>query len=758
MNKITTFTAILAFSLSFAQQTPQLNKNNIKEVVKAMTLDEKIHFVSGIGMSISLGNDGPVAGSIGGKVVGAAGATLAIPRLGIPSVIMADGPAGLRIEPTIVNGEKIYTTAFPVGSLIASTWNTTLSTSIGKAMGNEVKEMGVDILLAPGMNLIRNPLCGRNYEYYSEDPVLSGEMATAAVNGVQSQGVGVSVKHFVANNQESNRNSVSALVSQRALRELYLRGFEIAIKKSNPWTVMSSYNKINDTYVSENPELLTTILRDEWNFKGMVTTDWFSGRKYANQVKAGNDLLMPGRKQEAKKIKEALDEGSLKETELDRNIERILQLVVKTPVFANYRYSQHPDFIANRAIAQQAAEEGMILLKNKAALPLSAGKIALLGNASYDTFVGGTGSGEVQSAYTISFYDGLKKAGFSLDENLKKAYLSYITEEKEKRPKRVSILDVIKPVEEFPISEEQLQQMSRNCEAAIITIGRNAGEGSDRSLETDYVLNDKELALIKATASAFHAQGKKLIVALNIDALVEVTSWQDLADALLITWLPGQEAGNAFANILTGKTNPSGKLPQTMALSYNDIPSATAFPGTPKRSPSESVYNEGIYVGYRYFSSFGKPVAYPFGYGLSYTQFEMKKLKAPTKFSKKLSLSVEVTNVGEVAGKEVVQVYLSAPAKSMDKPALELKAFAKTELLNPKQSQTLSFTLTPESLASFDTARSAWVVEAGTYTVKVGNSVENILQTATFTVPKEIVVEKVADVLKPNKAFDELKR
>ena len=758
MNKITTFTAILAFSLSFSQQTPQLNKNNIKEVVKAMTLDEKIQFVSGIGMSISLGNDGPVAGSIGGKVAGAAGATLAIPRLGIPSVIMADGPAGLRIEPTIVNGEKIYTTAFPVGSLVASTWNTTLTTSVGKAMGNEVKEMGVDVLLAPGMNLIRNPLCGRNYEYYSEDPVLSGEMATAAVNGVQSQGVGVSVKHFVANNQESNRNSVSALVSQRALRELYLRGFEIAIKKSNPWTVMSSYNKINDTYVSENPELLTTILRDEWNFKGMVTTDWFSGRKYANQVKAGNDLLMPGRKQEAKKIKEALDEGSLKETELDRNIERILQLVVKTPVFANYRYSQHPDFIANRAIAQQAAEEGMILLKNKAALPLSAGKIALLGNASYDTFVGGTGSGEVQSAYTISFYDGLKKAGFSLDENLKKAYLSYITEEKEKRPKRVSILDVIKPVEEFPISEEQLQQMSRNCEAAIITIGRNAGEGSDRSLETDYVLNDKELALIKATASAFHAQGKKLIVALNIDALVEVTSWQDLADALLITWLPGQEAGNAFANIITGKTNPSGKLPQTMALSYNDIPSATAFPGTPKRSPSESVYNEGIYVGYRYFSSFGKPVAYPFGYGLSYTQFEMKKLKAPTKFSKKLSLSVEVTNVGEVAGKEVVQVYLSAPAKSMDKPALELKAFAKTELLSPKQSQTLSFTLTPESLASFDTARSAWVVEAGTYTVKVGNSVENILQTATFTVPKEIVVEKVADVLKPNKAFDELKR
>lgn len=758
MNKITTLTAILAFSLSFSQQTPQLNKNNIKEVVKAMTLDEKIQFVSGIGMSISQSSDGPVAGSIGGKVPGAAGATVAMPRLGIPSIIMADGPAGLRIEPTIINGEKTYTTAFPIGSLIGSTWNPTLSHSVGKAMGNEVKEMGVDVLLAPGMNLIRNPLCGRNYEYYAEDPVLTGEMAAAMINGIQSQGVGTSVKHFVANNQESNRYGVSALVSQRALRELYLRGFEIAIKKSNPWTIMSSYNKINGTYVSENTELLTEILRDEWNYKGMVTTDWFAGRNFANQVKAGNDLLMPGRKQETKKIKEALDNGTLKEAELERNIERILQLVVKTPVFANYRYSQHPNFIANRAIAQQAAEEGMVLLKNKAALPLSAGKIALLGNASYDTFVGGTGSGEVQSAYTISFYEGLKKAGFSLDENLKKAYLNYITEEKAKRPKRMSILDVIKPVEEFSISEEQLQQMSRDCEAAIITIGRSAGEGSDRSVETDYVLNDKELALIRATASAFHAQGKKLIIALNIDAVVEVTKWQDLADALLITWLPGQEAGNAFANIITGKTNPSGKLPQTMALSYSDIPSATAFPGTPKRSPSESVYNEGIYVGYRYFSSFGKPVAYPFGYGLSYTQFEMKKLKAPTKFSKKLSLSVEVTNVGEVAGKEVVQVYLSAPAKSMDKPALELKAFAKTELLSPKQSQTFSFTLTPESLASFDTARSAWVVEAGTYTVKVGNSVENILQTATFTVPKEIVVQKVADVLKPNKAFDELKR
>ena len=758
MNKITTITAILASWLSFAQQAPQLNKNNIKEVVKAMTLDEKIHFVSGIGMSITQGSDGPVAGSIGGKVPGAAGATVAMPRLGIPSIIMADGPAGLRIEPTIINGEKTYTTAFPIGSLIGSTWNPTLSHSVGKAMGNEVKEMGVDVLLAPGMNLIRNPLCGRNYEYYAEDPVLTGEMAAAMINGIQSQGVGTSVKHFVANNQESNRYGVSALGSQRALRELYLRGFEIAIKKSNPWTIMSSYNKINGTYVSENTELLTEILRDEWNYKGMVTTDCFAGRNFANQVKAGNDLLMPGRKQETKKIKEALDNGTLKEAELERNIERILQLIVKTPVFANYRYSQHPDFIANRAIAQQAAEEGMVLLKNKAALPLSAGKIALLGNASYDTFVGGTGSGEVQSAYTISFYDGLKKAGFSLDENLKKAYLNYITEEKAKRPKRMSILDVIKPVEEFSISEEQLQQMSRDCEAAIITIGRSAGEGSDRSVETDYVLNDKELALIRATASAFHAQGKKLIIALNIDAVVEVTKWQDLADALLITWLPGQEAGNVFANIITGKTNPSGKLPQTMALSYSDIPSATAFPGTPKRSPSESVYNEGIYVGYRYFSSFGKPVAYPFGYGLSYTQFEMKKLKAPTKFSKKLSLSVEVTNVGEVAGKEVVQVYLSAPAKSMDKPALELKAFAKTELLSPKQSQTFSFTLTPESLASFDTARSAWVVEAGTYTVKVGNSVENILQTATFTVPKEIVVQKVADVLKPNKAFDELKR
>ena len=279
MNKITTITAILASWLSFAQQAPQLNKNNIKEVVKAMTLDEKIHFVSGIGMSITQGSDGPVAGSIGGKVPGAAGATVAMPRLGIPSIIMADGPAGLRIEPTIINGEKTYTTAFPIGSLIGSTWNPTLSHSVGKAMGNEVKEMGVDVLLAPGMNLIRNPLCGRNYEYYAEDPVLTGEMAAAMINGIQSQGVGTSVKHFVANNQESNRYGVSALVSQRALRELYLRGFEIAIKKSNPWTIMSSYNKINGTYVSENTELLTEILRDEWNYKGMVTTDCFAGRK-----------------------------------------------------------------------------------------------------------------------------------------------------------------------------------------------------------------------------------------------------------------------------------------------------------------------------------------------------------------------------------------------------------------------------------------------------------------------------------------------
>lgn len=756
--------ACLLFSTAvWGQQTkmPRLGRSTVKDVIAAMTIEEKINFVKGIGMKISNGDYGPVAGGILGRVPGSAGATMEIPRLGIPSIVVADGPAGLRIDAKRKGDPKTYyATAFPVGTALATTWNVPLVENVGKAIGNEVLEYGVDIILAPGMNIQRNPLCGRNFEYYSEDPLLSGEIGSAMVRGIQSNGVGVSIKHFAANNQETFRNSINEVISERALREIYLKGFEIAVKTSQPWTVMSAYNKINGEYSSENYSLLSTVLRDEWGFKGFVMTDWFAGRNYPNQVKAGNDLLMPGRPAEVKRIKEALDNKILSEADLDRNIERILTVLLETPTFKGYQYSNNPDLKAHAEIARMAATEGMVLLKNdKNALPYKSGKIALLGNASYDTFVGGTGSGEVNKAYTIPFYEGLSKHGFILNESLVKDYLSYLDAGKKARPARSNILEPIKPLKEMEINPETIQQLAKNNDIGIITIGRNAGEGSDRDINIDYYLNQQEMKLIENCADAFHAQHKKLIVILNIDAVVDVEKWKRRADAILLVWLPGQEAGNAIADVVSGKVNPSGHLTQSFPRSYADVPSAKTFPGTPAGHEETSVYNEGIFVGYRYYNSFNIPVSYEFGYGLSYTTFKPDNLTiSSSKFSDSLKASLNIKNTGKIAGKEVVQLYISGPGKVVNTPESTLRSFEKTQLLHPGQSQQVVFSIHPMDLATFDTSRNAWIVEPGTYIMKVGNSCKNIFQTATFIVEKEMIVEKVNDVLKPQVKIEELKQ
>lgn len=747
--------------LSQAKSAPQLTKDNVKEVIAAMTLDEKISLIRGVGMKVSNGANGPIAGSIDGKVLGAAGATTAIPRLGIPDIVLADGPAGLRIEPARFGEDSLnYPTAFPAGTAVASTWNTNLINRLGKSMGQEVLKFGVDIILGPGVNIQRNPLCGRNFEYYSEDPVVAGNIAAAIINGIQSNGVGTSIKHFAANNQETNRSSINVVVSQRALREIYLKGFEIAIKKSNPWTVMSSYNKINGTYASENADLLTTVLRKEWNYNGLVMTDWFAGKNYPGQLKAGNDLLMPGRNRETIDIKEALNDGAFSEKELDKNVERVLNLIVKTPMFNHYKYNNNPDLTLSAKVGREVASEGMVLLKNSGnALPFRTKKITLLGNVSYDTFLGGTGSGEVRTLHKVTFSDGLKLAGFQIDENLSMEYTAFLERKKAERPKRTSLLVSNKPVEEMYLDKDRLQKLANTTDAALITIGRNAGEGTDRSIDSDYNLSDKEISLIKTTAEIFHKQNKKVIVALNIDALVDVTQWRDQVDAILMTWLPGQQAGEAFADVVSGKVSPSGKLAQTVPLRYEDVPSAGSFPGVPKERPDKSYYNEGIYVGYRYYSTFHIPTAYEFGYGLSYTTFKIDKIKISNpRLSTDLKITVNVQNTGEASGKEVVQLYISAPGKAIEKPEVELKAFAKTESLKAGQSQKIDFNLEAADLASFDSARSAWIVEPGTYTVKIGNSSKNIQQTKSFIVDKEIVITQVDDVFKPQETFEELKR
>ena len=733
-----------------ASAQPKLSIATVKDVVKAMTLDEKIEFLHGIGMPAASGS-GPVTGSVQGKVPGAAGETQRIERLGIPAIIMADGPAGLRID--TIRGDKTrryYTTAFPTGTILASTWNTSLVEEVGNAMGNETKEYGVDILLAPGMNIQRNLLCGRNYEYYSEDPYLTGHIAAAMVNGVQKNGVGTSVKHFAANNQETRRASIDARMSERALREIYLRAFQYVVKTTQPWTVMSSYNKLNGAFTAESKYLLTTILRDEWGFKGMVTTDWFAGKDFAAQVAAGNDLMMPGRPNETEQIKAAIANGTLSTEEVDRNIERILELVVKCPSFLGYKYSDNPDLKAHAQVSRNAATEGMVLLKNgiTPVLPLKKGmSVALLGNYSYKTIVGGTGSGEVPSAHNVSIAEGLLNAGFSINKELVNLHAKYIAEEEAKLPPRTQIIQKVEALPERLWTKDELQQLAATHDIAVITIGRIAGEGRDRKVDADYKLSEAELSMLSNASEVFHAKGKKVVAILNIDGAIDAYTWADKVDAILVAWLPGVQAGNAVADVVCGKVNPSGKLAITFPKAYEDVPSAKDFPGVPAKKPQYCEYSDDIFVGYRYHNTKNVEPAYPFGYGLSYTTFSMSGLKLNAKaFNNKMTATVIVKNTGKVAGKEVVQLYLSAPVISQEKPSEELKGFVKTKLLKPGEKQVITFTLSADDLASYYPEQSSWIADKGTYTVKVGNSSRNYQQEATFTLENDVVTEKCHNI------------
>jgi beta-glucosidase len=774
--KLLLFTAIslLGMAPTFAQT------KSAKEIVSRLTLEEKVNLVVGMGMNLPGMNagSGTGIGQIMDKVPGAAGSTYAIPRFNLPNTIVADGPAGLRINPTRADDKNTYyATAWPVATLLASTWDTKLVQQVGKAMGEEVKEYGVDVLLGPGMNIHRNPLGGRNFEYYSEDPVVSGKMAAAMVNGIQSNGVGTSIKHFAVNNQERNRNTVNVILSERALREIYLRGFEITVKESNPWTVMSSYNKINGPYTSENGELLTTILRKEWGFKGLVMTDWFGGKDAVAQMNAGNDLLMPGTAEQKKAITEAIASGKLDLKVLDKNAERIVNYILGTPAYKKYAFSNKPDLKAHGAIARSAAADGMVLLQNKNnTLPIAPAtkNVAAFGITSYDFVSGGTGSGDVNEEYTISLVQGLSNAGYKLDESLSNAYQTYVTAEKAKQPRKTFFEEFVNPTPRIPemtISNELLLAKAASADIALITIGRNAGEGSDRKTENDFNLKQSEADLINTVSNAFRANNKKVVVIINAGGVIETASWIDKADAVLLAWQPGLEAGNAVADIVSGRVNPSGKLATTFPVKYEDDITAKNFPGKEfpeqaltgnfgmKQIPAEVTYEEGIYVGYRYYNTFNIKPAYEFGYGLSYTSFEYGPvILSSKKFNNKITAVVTIKNTGKTAGKEVVQLYITAPAVQLDKPMMELKAFGKTNLLQPGQTQTVRFELTAKDIASFDTKSSAWVAEAGQYGVKIGSSSARILQTASFTVASSIKAEQCNKVLLPQAAITELKK
>jgi beta-glucosidase len=757
--------ALLAWGASSvrAADPPQLGKSPIKDVVAAMTREEKVGLVMGTGMSFpNMPPDmqAPAVGETTSRVPGAAGTTLAIPRLGIPSIVVADGPAGLRIQPARGDDKSrtYYCTAFPIETLLASSWDVDLVERVGRAVGNEVKEYGVDVLLGPALNIHRNPLGGRNFEYYSEDPLIAGRMAAAMVKGVQSEGVGTSVKHFVANNHEWDRNTIDVKVGSRALREIYLRGFEIAVKEGAPWTLMSSYNKVNGTYTSESPALLKGVLRDDWKYQGLVMTDWFGGRDTVAQMAAGNELLMPGTARQRRDLLAALESGALKEDVLDRNVEQILAVIVRTPSFLGYAHSDAPDLKAHARVAREAATEGMVLLKNQGALPLpAAAKVAVLGNSAYRTLIGGTGSGEVHQPYTVSLAQGLTDAGLRLDAGLGESYPRYIKDAEAKRPPMPMPFIPPPSISEMAVSADEIARLARETDLALVTIGRLSGEFRDRKVEDDFDLSVAEKALLGAVATAFHAQGKKVVVVLNVGGVIETASWRDQPDAVLLAWQPGQEAGHAIADVLTGQASPSGKLATTFPIRWQDIPSSANFPGKTLLGPdpnargpfnsdraAEVSYDDDIWVGYRHFATRGVPTAYPFGFGLSYTDFRYSDLKlSAAAFDKELTASVTITNTGRVPGREVAQMYVSAPGKALPKPALELKGFAKTRLLEPGESQSVQFTLSPRDLASFDPASSSWRAEAGTYTVRLGASSADIRQSATFTKAQE---ESVASV------------
>ncbi len=776
------FSLTLLISLSSLAQNnlPQLGKSPVADVVKAMTTEEKVKMLVGFGFHVPglpanfLPPTDPADDSVKDKVPGTSGRLHGVARLGVPILTVADGPVGVHIWSFDDGPGQTYATALPNATLLAATWDEALVTRMGGAFGNEAKEYGIDIVLAPAMNIQRNPLNGRNFEYYSEDPVLSGNISAAMVKGVQDQGVGVSVKHFVANNSETNRNKLNTIVSLRALREIYLRGFEIAVKKSSPWTIMSSYNKVNGVYTSQSRDLLTTILRNEWGFKGFVMSDWFGGSDAVAQENAGNNLLMPGSLTQIKAILSAVQHDSISAGQLDENVTQILNVILLSPTFKNFHYTNQPDLTAHAALSRTAAADGMVLLKNEDnTLPLkNTNSVALFGNSSYDIIAGGTGSGDVHRKYTVSLIDGFANESVPTETQLATLYKTYIQTEKAKQPKpsMMTIMNPPPPIKEMNVSDSLLTASVEHAGIAVFSIGRNAGEGRDRNVENDFNLTDAEKNIIQKLSSAMHARHKKLVVVINSGSVIETASWRDYADAILLAWQPGMEGGNAMADVLTGKVNPSGKLPETFPVAYSDVPSAKNFPGKETGEPDAKgsmmdfakpavvTYEDGIYVGYRYYTTFKVKPAYAFGYGLSYTKFEYSDLKLNSEnFQNQLTATVRVTNKGKVPGKEVVELYLTAPKGTLDKPSLELKAFAKTGLLSPGASETVTLTLNAKDLASFDTDQLSWIAAAGNYEIKIGASSEDIKLSKGFKLEKDIVVEKVSKALAPTAAINELK-
>lgn len=771
MKRITGFILPLLISALSLNAAPVITEASVNKVVKSLTLEQKARLLVGWH-----GNNTPMSHI----TEGAAGWTYAIEEKGIPSINLADGPVGVRINPVVSravtsydeNGLPVvtqgaavagaptaYCTAFPSTTALAATWNTTLSRLQGEAMGREARCYGVDVILSPGINIMRNPLCGRNFEYYSEDPLLTGKMAASIINGIQSQGIGTSLKHFVANNQQTGKKYNDARMTQRALREIYLKGFEICVKESHPWTVMGSYNKIAGQFTQTNQELLLTLLRDEWGFDGMCLTDWTVRRPVADLLNARMALSMPGEEDIVQQIMQCVKDGSVSEATLNACVADVLRVVARSITARGWKRSE-PDLRGHGFLSRDIAAEGMVLLKNEDnVLPVKGRPtVALYGASAYKSIAGGTGSSNVNKQYVVNVNEALIGAGLSLDDRIADVYERYVDFQSrlmDAHPdcpswQKISYHRTVLTEMDMRKYHSMVEDEVARTDMAVIVLGRGSGETSDRQEKDDFNISDAERFLIEHVCDVYHKAGKKVVVVLNVCGMIETASWKSKPDAILLAWLPGQECGDAIADVLTGRQEPSGRLPMTLPLRYSDLPASKNYPylgQTEGKNFDYTNYEEDIWVGYRYFTSTANEVSYPFGYGLSYTSFNYSNLSV-VRSGNTWKATVTITNVGNRAGKEVVQGYVKAPSQSMVKPRVELKAFAKTDMLAPGQSQQVTLSFTDYDLASFDQDNSQWLTEAGVYSLILGISCDTEVARSSFVVKKKSI-RKVANILAP---------
>ncbi|MCQ2430345.1 MAG: glycoside hydrolase family 3 C-terminal domain-containing protein [Clostridia bacterium] len=706
-------TALDVLSLQIKNGLPQLTPDGVSLVVAAMTDEEKAHMVTG--------TQTPV-------MQGSSGGTYAVSRLGIPSMTVNDGPAGVRY------GTAVW---YPSICNLSSSWDPALISRVGQAIGEDALALGIDVVLGPGMNIQKNVTGGRNFEYSSEDPLLTGLLMSAYVSGMQSTGTGACVKHYAANNQETARGSVSANVSERALREIYLKGFGFVVNKAAPWTVMSSYNCLNGLHTSVSYDLLTGILRGEFGFEGFVMSDWGANGSMADKVNAGNDLNMPGNTTDPQDILTALEKGTVTRETLDECCRRILSVVAKCAAY-NGLHTGRINQRNQSALNKETAPDTIVLLKNQdGALPYAEGtKVALFGNGANSTVFGGAGSGTVNAQKTVSIWSAVKSS-----ETLELFDAAGNPFAKAKPH------DVKDPAADIEVTEAMAAEYAQGADAALIVISRDTSEGADHStLAGDYLLSEHERSMIERVSAAFHKLGKKVTVVLNTGDPIEAASWRDSVDGIIWCGYAGQETGPALVSVLTGEVNPNAKLTMTWPLSYAMTPAAAYFPG----NVNDTMYYEDIYVGYRYYTTFDVPVAYEFGYGLSYTTYGYDNFRADKAPDGTVTLSVTVTNTGSRAGREIVQFYVSKPETSQEQPVRELCGFAKTALLQPGESGTVTVTVLPEALETYITDGSRWIIDKGSYTFSVGASSVDIKAAGQVDVAEAVTVLDVENRCVPD--------